>query len=147
MRKVNYVLLAAGAALAVMVGAASGALPHAPLLCKPGNTSTICLPPRLLLNQILKCRKTGTTITVPPITVTGNGGLKTITVTVNGQRIKSYSFGKPGPTEKVIRGLKVRTTGLHQGLYALTVSVVDQLGKKTSTTRRFAICKPPVFTG
>ena len=123
---------------------------HHVVRCKPKNTTSTCLGPNVSSNQIsAKCKKAGTKVVVPVITVTANAGIKKITVVlVDPKTLKKFSFKKPGPLTKKIRGLRIDTKGFKHGVFTIKISVTDQRGKHKSITRRFAVCKPvPVFTG
>ncbi len=148
MRRLSYMLFGAITILVVTASVASGAKPHSTIIrCKPNNiTGPPCLSPTVSTHVNAKCKKAGTRFTVP-ISVSGNAGIRKVTVKVGGKTVKVYKFKGKGPLSKKLRGL-ILTSGLKHGVYTLKITVVDTRGKSKTISRRFAICKPsPVFTG
>jgi hypothetical protein len=144
-------LFGVAAILVVTASVASGAKqPHALVRCKPGNVTPTCVF-NVSASQIsAKCKKAGTNVVVPTISITATAGIKSATITLvnNGKVIKKVTYKKPGPLSKKIKGLKISTKGFKHGVFTLKIHVVDQRGHSKTLTRRFAICKPvPVFTG
>jgi hypothetical protein len=141
-------VLGVTAILVVTASVASGAKPHATIIrCKPNNiTGPPCLAPNLRIHINAKCKRAGTRFGLP-IHVSGNAGIRRVTVKVGGKTVKVFTFKGKGPLSKNLR-VTLATAGLKHGVYVVKVTVVDTRGKKKSTTKRFAICKPaPVFTG
>jgi hypothetical protein len=75
-------------------------------------------------------------------TVTASSGLKSVRVTVDGHTVKTQKSGK-------VR-LSVATKGLKAGVHTIKIVATDKLGKKTTRTLHFYVCRPkplPAFTG
>lgn len=93
------------------------------------------------------CRNRGTTIRLPNITFRSLPGIRTISVKVGSRKITSRTFKRPGPQRFTLRNVRINTAGFGSGVHRVTVTVTDVRGKKATRTLRFAICRPPVFTG
>jgi hypothetical protein len=145
-RKLIFMLLAAGAVAAALAAIAPAAVV---IRCKPGNVTFKCQPTNLHFGTPpVKCQHPGTRVPVPVITVTSNSGITKIQVKVNGKVIKTFRYGGLGPLQKVIRGLHINTTGFGHGVHTITVMVMAAHAPTKSLTRRFSICKTvPIFTG
>jgi hypothetical protein len=144
-RRVILILIGVSAALAVMVGSASGAVKCGHLY------QPVCAAPRIAPISIsATCQKTGAILHLPAITITSVAGLKTITVTVAGRAKPLATYNNlHSATRKTIRGLTVNTHGLGPGAHTIVIKATDTRNKTSKRTLRLAICKitPPPFTG
>lgn len=104
-----------------------------------------CTAPTVVVRSIVACEKTGTRLTFP-ITVRANAGLASATVRFRGKTIAHKTF--PGNPVSASFRVRISTRGFKPGLFTLTASVTDTLGKHARKSAHFTICKPaPVFTG
>ncbi len=137
-------------AAALSVGLASGALaaPRASH-ARCGTTYTpSCTKPRVSYKRPSpRCVKLGPLYKLPNIKFVSNAGLREIQVLM-GKSLKTIKFKKLGPTQYVLKGFKVHTTGLITGAHQITIRVKDVRGKTVTKQLRFSICaSKPVFTG
>lgn len=147
MRRLILMLVGVTAALAVMVGAASGASTvKCGHLYQPHCTAPVIAP--ISINA--SCQKTGKIIHLPNVKITSTAGLKKITVTLAGRKkpIATYT-NLHSATVKVLRGLTVNTHGLKPGEHSIVIKATDTRNKTRTETLHLAICKikPPPFTG
>jgi hypothetical protein len=145
-RSLGATLFAAGA-LAAAVAAPAG---HAQLpICPPGTTSLLYCqvgPPVLSTHALAAaCRAKGAVVRVPSTAITSVAGLRTVTVTLDGKRIKRI---KTSSTSFTLKGIRIPTRGLKAGLHAIVITAIDSGGRTSKHVFHFAICKPtPKFTG
>lgn len=138
--------LASGALTAVALAPAGQAqLPT----CPPGTTNTqYCQvgPPVISAKALAAaCRSAGLRVHVPATTITSVAGLKTVTVTLDGKRVKRVTTGSKNFT---LMGITIKTRGLKAGLHTVVLTAVDSGGRTSRRVFHFSICKPkPKFTG
>jgi hypothetical protein len=137
-------------ASSALAGAVLAPVGHAQLpTCPPGTTNTqYCqVGPPLISAKALAaaCRSTGASVHLPAATITSVGGLKTVTVTLDGKRIKRV---KTSSKSFKLKSITIGTKGLKAGLHTVVVTAVDSGGRTARRVFHFAICKPkPKFTG
>lgn len=108
----------------------------------------VCTIPTIHFNINVACHAPGAVIHLAPITLAANAGIKRITVTVHSAGTTVYSASGNGVRRKTVSGVVIRTAGLATGRHSIVITVVDDRGKKVTTTYHFAICRPkPIFTG
>jgi hypothetical protein len=152
MRKFSFAVVGVVALIALTSGLALGKKPPRarPALVRCGMLYTKpCTAPALTITSLSPaCKAAGATISLSPIRVRDNGGIRSVKVTFGGKAIKLVKY-RGAPTKKTIRGVKVKTSGLRSGIvYTITLKLVDTRGMSKTKTLHFAICKPkPVFTG
>ena len=139
---------------AIAVAAPSASSSAAATRCGTGQYETKCTAPKFTYRApSAKCQAVGTAVDVPKVTFTSNAGLRQITVKLGGKTVKQVSFKGKGPTQYILKGLKIPTNGLSSGSHSVLVSAKDVRSKTTTSTMHFVICKPkpvatkPVFTG
>jgi hypothetical protein len=124
---------------------------HAQLpTCPPGTTNTqYCQvgPPVLSAHALsAACRASAARVQIPTTTITSVGGLKTVTVKLDGRTIKTVKVSSKN--SYTLKNLSVSTKGLKAGLHTVTVTAVDAAGRSARRVLHFSICKPkPKFTG
>jgi hypothetical protein len=150
MRKIVFSLVGAVAVLALTASLAVGASKGDPRahasapLCGTLYTPP-CTAPTVVVKSIVACKNTGTELHFP-ITVSGNAGLKSVTVKLGNKTIKTVKYTSR-PKHKSLT-VSVNTHGFKPGVYTLTVKVTDVRGKTHTRVVHFTICTPkPVFTG
>lgn len=137
-------------ATAALVAAIAAPVGHAQLpTCAPGTTNTqYCQigPPVISAKALAAaCHAAGAQVHVPSATITSVAGLRTVTVTLDGKRIKRV---KTSSKKFTLKGITVSTRGLKAGLHTIVVTAVDGGGRTSRRVLHFAICKPkPKFTG
>jgi hypothetical protein len=148
MRRFVLALVCTGAVLTVGATAALGAAhdKHCGTLYKPA-----CTPPHVDAIAIsVECHPAGTVIALAKTTVTSNAGLTTVTITVHSTSkvIKEYKHLN-GALELKVKNVSIDTDGFSSGVHTITITAVDELGKKGTKSVHFAICvpPPPPFTG
>lgn len=154
MRKLMFTVLASGvfalAATGLAVGATkpNRATPHRTGARCGTRYTPVCTKPKLKVRELPPaCFAPSSTITLPPITVTSNAGIRKIVVTSRGKTVKKVTFKGAGPTTHTLSGVTVLSSET-PGMYTVKVATTDVTGKTVSKTLRFSICKPaPVFTG
>ena len=75
-------------------------------------------------------------------TITAAGGIRRVTVTLDGRTIKSQKSGQ--------LGLTIGTRNLKVGIHTIKIKTVDKSGQQTTRTLHFRICalkRVPTFTG
>jgi hypothetical protein len=117
--------------------------------CPPGTTNTqYCQvgPPVISAHALAAaCRSAGAVVHLPATTVTSVAGLKNVTVTLDGKRIKRVSTKSKNFT---LKGVTIKTRGLKAGLHTVVLTAVDSGGRTSRRVFHFSICKPkPKFTG
>jgi len=141
MRKLLISLIAVSALCGVAASVASSAPPQGPCAVN----AIYCPPPALHATSIVACQATGKTLRFP-ITANSAAGLQSGLVRFRGRIIKKKSFPSHPNTAHFTATLSTR--GFKPGLFRLTASITDTLGKTASRSVHFTICKPkPVFTG
>ncbi|MEA2198036.1 MAG: hypothetical protein QOJ25_2087 [Solirubrobacteraceae bacterium] len=145
MRKVLYTSVGA---IAVVVATASIAAAASPALCGTRYTPRCTSPFISHIPVSVACHAPASVIRLASFTASANAGIKKITVTVHSKAKTVYSASGNGAKKKTVSGVTINTAGLNAGAHTITIKVVDQRGKTTTTTYHFAICKPkPIFTG
>jgi Tfp pilus assembly protein PilX len=128
---------------------------HAQLpTCPPGTTNVqYCqVGPPVLSAQALSaaCRASAARVHIPATTITSVGGLKRVTVKLDGRTIKTVKISAKTSALNsfTLKNLSISTKGLKAGLHTVTVTAVDAAGRTARRVFRFTICKPkPKFTG
>jgi hypothetical protein len=136
---------AAALAVAILAPAGQAQLP----VCAPGTTNTLYCqvgPPVLSAGALAAaCRASGARVHIPTATITSVAGLRTITVTLDGKRIKRVTTSAKSFT---LKNIFVSTKGLKAGLHTVIVTAVDSGGRTARRVFHFSICRPkPKFTG
>jgi hypothetical protein len=75
-------------------------------------------------------------------TITAASGIRRVTVSLDGRRIKSQTSGH--------LVLTINTRGLNFGLHTIKITIVDKAGRTTTHRLRFRLCsalRVPTFTG
>ena len=85
MRRVMYIVAGMAAAASVTVGAVSVASGANTVKCG-GLYQPTCIAPSIATTISTTCRKEGTILRVPAITIKANAGLKEIKITVQGRK-------------------------------------------------------------
>jgi hypothetical protein len=87
---------------------------------------------------------------IPTTTITSAGGLKTVTVKLDGHTIKTVKISAKtaAVNSYTLKNVSISTKGLKSGLHTVTVTAVDAAGRTARRVFHFTICKPkPKFTG
>lgn len=150
MRRVIQLALVMGLLTGVTAGIANGASSRAVVRC--GHLyQPACRRPAVGPVMIaIKCHPVGTTVTIPPFSVSSNAGLTKVVITVAGRTRPIATYSNLGSTlSKRISGLKVNTRGLSSRTHVITIKVTDSRGKTATRTLRFAVCAvpKPITTG
>jgi hypothetical protein len=141
MRKLLISLIAVSGLFAMTASLASSAPPQG----KCAQNPIYCAPPAVSAASIVNCEHAGTTLKFP-ITAHAQAGLKSAIVKFRSTTIKKKSFPHHPNTARFTATLSTR--GFRPGLFRLSTTITDTLGKKASRSVHFTICKPkPVFTG
>lgn len=145
MRKVLYTV---GGAAAIAAATASIAAGATGAQCGTRYTPRCTLPNITTIPVSVACHAPGSVLHLAAFTASANAGIKRITVTVHSAGTTVYSASGNGSRRKTVSGVTIRTAGLATGRHTITITVVDDRGKKTSRTYHFVICKPKlIFTG
>jgi hypothetical protein len=145
MRKLLFTLLLSAA---IALGVASLATARSPARCGTLYTPR-CVAPTLTISAPVRlaCYPTSKTVPLGTITVNSIAGVKKVTITVDGKVVKTQTYSGRGPQHVTFSGLHVSTTGLKPGVHTVTITTVDNRGKKATHVERFSVCSPPKFTG
>lgn len=144
MRRAIAAVVVAGTIVAVIPTVASG------VSARCGTTyTTPCTVPKVHYKlPPAACTAAGRYYNLPRITVTSNSGIRVILVRYGNHTILRKTFTGLGPTQYILKGLRLRTRHIKAGAHRISIKVTDVRGKSTSRTLRFAVCKStPVFTG
>lgn len=122
--------------------------------CQPGKTNPqYCQPgPPVLSAHALSaaCRASAAKVHIPATTITSVAGLKSVTVKLDGHKIKAVKISARTAAKNsfTLKNVTINTAGLKAGLHTVTVTAVDTAGRTARRVFHFTICKPkPKFTG
>lgn len=144
-------ILVAAAALVATVVMASNSGAQLPT-CAPGTTNTLyCQTVGVQTPQGVLVHGTQLSANVcsgrtRPLhlseTITAASGIRRVTVTLDGRRIKTQKSGH--------LSLTIGTRKLKTGIHTIKIRIVDGTGRKTTRTLHFRLCaarRVPTFTG